>query len=82
VSAGYLRKLVRVGQLSDVRLGPARVDALGRDRRLRVYVIAELESLLDVGQRSVNRTRAVPADGVCRVQPRPNKHNNQLEVDV
>jgi len=72
--ARTLARMADNGELTLLRSGLGRRDAMGRRRDGRVYLECEIDGLLDVGQDGYVRSRAqraVPADSVCRVQPRP-----------
>ena len=47
VSAALLRKLARKGHLHPAKFGPPQLDKFGRDRRLSLYPVAELNALID-----------------------------------
>jgi hypothetical protein len=47
VSPGYLANLARTGLLTPAKFGPERLDVLGRDRRPTLWLVNELESLVD-----------------------------------
>ena len=60
ISASLLRKLARNGHLHPAKFGPPNLDKFGRDRRMTLYPVSELNDLIE-GNIAFGSPRLTPA---------------------